>query len=236
MKANPWRASLAACAVLAALGGLAPGGDAQAPARGVAAPAPTKAPAPARPADGAANGGLRLKCFELAHADPEEVRQTLTQLWGQLTAAHSPGRPGVPGFAGVPAGAPGVPAGGPRIAVDGRTRTVFVRAPEKDLEAIGDLIAVLDADPGRGPEGKNGRVVHLRNTKVNEVLQVLTGLGLQGQVLALPRSNALLLTGPEADGKEVREVIDKLDVERKAETKPAPGRPAAKPAPPGRND
>jgi hypothetical protein len=203
-----WRTTLAGL-TLAILGGsLALGQEKVA----VKAPAPT-------PTAKAGNGDTGdLRTFQLTFADPDEVKQIVIQMGATLTGRSSP-RP-----------TPGVPALSPtlRLAVDQRTRTLFVRGTEKELDAVADLVAVLDADPAKpAPEGKNARVIRLRYAKVPEVLQVLTGLNLQGQVVGLPRTNALLLTGTDSE-KEVRAVVEKLDVEPKTTTKP----PVKKPTPP----
>jgi type II secretory pathway component GspD/PulD (secretin) len=178
-----------------------------------------KAPAPAGKAAGANGNTGTLRSFELTNADPEEVRQILMQIGGSLVKSGSRSAPGIP-----------APPNTLRMAVDARTHTLFVRGAEKELDAVADLIAVLDADPAKpAPEGKNAQILRLRHAKVPEVVQVLTGLGLQGQVLSLPRTNTLLLIGPEADARDIRAVVEKLDVERKATTaKP----PVKKPTPP----
>jgi type II secretory pathway component GspD/PulD (secretin) len=203
--AHALRAALAAAVALAALSARAPAQE-KAPAKG---PAAAAAKAPLKPGEvpGVNPHALTVKSFELAHADPEEVRQTLTQMWVHVMAAHG-ARPGPPG-----------PAQPPRLAVDARTRTLFVRGNEKELEAVSELVAVLDGDPAKPGEGKNARVVRLHHAKVGEVLQVLTGLGLAGQVLALPKSNTLILPHNEAEAREVRAVVEKLDVEPRTDNK-----------------
>jgi hypothetical protein len=199
-----WRTTLAGL-VLALLGGSLAVGQEK---------VTVKAPAPK-----AGNGDTGdLRTFQLTYADPEEVKQIVTQLGASLAAR--PGSKPTPPFPAASATL--------RLAVDQRTRTLFVRGTEKELDAVADLVAVLDADPAKPtPEGKNTRVIRLRYAKVAEVTQVLTGLNLQGQVVALPRTNALLLTGTDSE-KEIRAVIEKLDVESKGTTKP----PVKKPTPP----
>jgi hypothetical protein len=200
-----WRTIVAGLALAILSAGLAPGQDRVA----------VKAPAPAAKAGNGGTGDLRT--FQLTFADPEEVRQIVTQMGGNMAV-----RPG---------SRPPIPMVSPtlRIAVDQRTRTLFVRGTEKELEAVADLVAILDADPAKpAPEGKSARVIRLRYAKVPEVTQVLTGLNLQGHVIALPRTNAMLLTGTDAE-KEVRAVIEKLDVESRTPSKPPV--PVKKPTP-----
>jgi hypothetical protein len=209
-----WRAALAGAAMVLG-GGLVLGG--QPPAAKPTGPAPKAVPG--RPAEAAPAGdnASALRCFELTNADPEEVRGILAQVGGTL-------------IKGGPRPVPGATAPNSlRMAVDARTHTLFVRGTEKELEAVADLVAVLDADPSKpAPEGKSARVIRLRHAKVPEVMQVLTGLGYQGQILPLPRTGTLLLTGPEAESKEVRSVIEKLDVEHKAGAKPAVKKPVVR--------
>jgi type II secretory pathway component GspD/PulD (secretin) len=151
-----------------------------------------------------------LKAFELTRADPEEVRQVLNQLVNTMSAPK-PGQPIVMGAVSL------------RLAVDPRTRTLFARGTDKELDTVSDLVAVLDGEPGKAPaEGKSMRIVHLKHAKVQEVLGVLNNLGYQGQVIALPKANSLVLTQPEGEAKEIREVIiEKIDVESKTTSKPA---------------
>ncbi len=202
---NLWRTMLAG-AILAVVGSL---GMAQPPASG-------KAPAPAAKAGNGETGDLRS--FQLAYADPEEVRQIVSQM--------VPGMLAKPGTRPIP-GAPGVPST-LRIAVDQRTRTLFARGTEKELDAVAEVVSLLDADPSKSaPEGKSSRIIRLRYAKVPEVQQVLTGLGLQNQVVYLPRTNAMLLVGTEGE-KEIRAVLEKLDVEPRTTSKP----PVKKPTPP----
>jgi type II secretory pathway component GspD/PulD (secretin) len=172
-----------------------------------------KAPGPAGKAAGTNGNTATLRSFELTHADPDEVRQLLTQIGGSLLKSGPRPAPGVPGQTTL------------RMAVDARTHTLFVRGTEKELDAVTDLIAVLDADPAKSaPESKNAQVIRLRYAKVPEIMPVLTGLGLQNQVLSLPRTNMLLLIGPEADTKDIRAVVERLDIERKAATNKPPVR------------
>jgi type II secretory pathway component GspD/PulD (secretin) len=200
-----WRMTLAGLALALLGGSLALGQDRTT----------VKAPTPK-----AGNGDTGdLRTFQLTYADAEEVKQIVTQLGANL-AARPGSKPPTPPFPPV---SPTL-----RLAVDQRTRTLFVRGTEKELDAVADLVGILDSDPAKpAPEGRNARVIRLRYAKVPEVTQVLTGLNLQGQVIALPRTNALLLIGTDSE-KEVRTVIEKLDVESKATTKP----PVKKPTPP----
>jgi type II secretory pathway component GspD/PulD (secretin) len=144
----------------------------------------------------------QLKTFELAHADAEKVRATLTTVWSSLM-----------GLAGRKV------ASTPRLAANTRTRTLFVRGTEKELAAVADLISILDTPAGKAlPDGKGLRAVRLQYAKVHEVMQVLSGLGMQNSVVALNELNTLLLP-QNGDTNDVRTIIEKLDVEKKSEKK-----------------
>jgi hypothetical protein len=154
-----------------------------------------QAPAPAAP---------EVKTFELVNIDPEDFRQTVQAVWD---ATH-PVRPGQP-------------ANGLRLATVPRSRTVFVRGTTGELELIAELARVLDIEAVAPiPDSKMVRIVRLRYAKVPEVVPVLNTLGIQGQVIALPRLNAFLLQ-KDGDSKDARIVIEKIDIEKKpVEKKP----------------
>jgi type II secretory pathway component GspD/PulD (secretin) len=155
--------------------------------------------------------GPHVKAFKLSHADPEEVRQTLTSVWPQLMTAR---RIRANAAAGRPAEL--------QLAVSSRLHTLFVRGTEQQLEAVQELVKVLDTAPGESvPESKDLAVVRLRHVKVPEVLQVLNGLGLQGQIIPLPKLNALILPREEEEAKEVRVVLESLDAPEKPDGKTA---------------
>jgi hypothetical protein len=205
---NLWRATLAAAALAIVGGSLA-----------LAQPAGSgKTAVPGAPAGKAGNGDTGdLRTFQLTYADPEEVRGIVTQMGASLTAR--PGSKPTPGAVTTL-----------RLAVDPRTKTLFVRGTEKELDAVADLVAILDADPSKpAAEGKSTRVIRLRHVQVGEVMQVLTGLNLQNQVIPLTRTKALLLTGTDTE-KEIRAVVEKLDVEPRTSVKPPTG--GKKPTPP----
>jgi type II secretory pathway component GspD/PulD (secretin) len=167
------------------------------------------------PAKPAAAQAMAVKAFELSHAQPEMVRQTVTSSWSQFMQLR--------GHKGN--------AAPPRIVVDPRTRTLFARGTEQELEGVGELIGLLDAAPGKEPtESKGLQVVRLKHAKASEVLQVLAGLGLQSQAMALPRTNTLLLAGEGMS--EAHSVIEKLDVETKQEATKEPKK-ETKPTPKG---
>src|SRR5262249_32093480 len=148
---------------------------------------------------------------KLSNADPEEVRQTLMNVWPQVMAAR-----------GVRTNAAAGKTADPHLAVSSRLRTLFVRGTEQQLETVQDLVKVLDSAPGESlRESKGLSVVRLQHVKVPEVLQVLNGLGFQGQVIPLPKLNALILPRAEDEAKEVRVVLESLDAPEKPNEKTA---------------
>ena len=99
---------------------------------------------------------LQVKAIKLSNADPEEVRQTLMSVWPQVMAAR-----------GVRANTAAARTSDLHLAVSSRLRTLFVRGTEQQLEAVQDLVKVLDAAPGASlPESKGLSVVRLQHVKV----------------------------------------------------------------------
>jgi hypothetical protein len=160
----------------------------------------------------ASNGG-EVKVFDLAHADPEAVRQTLTTILETRRGT--------------------LPGPLPRIATSPRTKALFVRGGDKEIEVVAELIRILDTAPGAPlPESKTMHIVRLKHAKAPEVFQVLTNLGLQTQVVPLTHINSLLVE-KKGDSKEILGVLEKLDVEirpakRPAETKSSEKKPSEK--------
>lgn len=178
-------------------------GTSAAPRR-AGAPTGRQENAPAKPAAKPTPPPVEVRTFDLSRAQPDTVRQAVTSCWNQYMQLR---------------GQPASPMA-PRLAIDPRTQTLFARGTEKELEAIGELIGLLDAAPGKASsENKNLQVIHLKHAKPNEVLQILNGLGLQNQVMVLPGSNTLLLPRQAQSMDEVQAVIEKVDVEPKQQTK-----------------
>jgi hypothetical protein len=155
---------------------------------------------------------LHLKVFALTNADPEEVRQVLNQVCQNMHGVRS----GVAGPAvtpGFPGAAPPVANHAPRIAVDAKSKTVFVRGTDKQLKVAADVVSLLDAQPGQAPpEVKELKVLHLKQAKADEVMQVLSSLGLNTSVATLKKANAVIVfPGSEAAADEVRQVVERLD-------------------------
>jgi hypothetical protein len=147
-----------------------------------------------------ADHDTQLKAIKLSNAKPEDVRESLSTIWAPLMLSR-----GMP-VAGVGMGAP--------IAVNERTKTLFVRGTEKQLEIVESLVKVLDTPAGQELPSANGfNVVRLRHARVDEVLQVLAGLGLQQHVIPLTKVNALILPQLERLANDVRLVIENVDTE-----------------------
>jgi type II secretory pathway component GspD/PulD (secretin) len=193
-------------------------------ARGQPSGKPEQKTSPEKPAAIQAkdDNELQVKSFRLRHADPEEVRQILTQVWTTAAGAKPPvgGRPALP-----------VVAKGPRLAVDSRSHSLFVRGTDKEVKVVASLVAILDTEPGQpAPESKDLRVLRLQHAKVDQATQVLSALGLNAHTVALKKTNAIVIISPsDAHAAEIREVIEKLDVEAQRDTVPLPSKSAKKP-------
>jgi len=112
---------------------------------------------------------------------------------------------------------------GPYWVVDERTRTLVVRGQDAEIEKIAGLIEVLEAEPGKSPSTNNAlHVVRLKHAKVDEAVQALNGLHLNHQVVALPKSNLLIVPATSANVKEIDEVIEALDIEGAVQPKEKP--------------
>jgi hypothetical protein len=200
--------TLAALALGSAIA-LAAAAQAQ-PGRTDSGPAVAKAaaPAPAKKAE----DQPEVQAFHLKRADPEEVRQAVTHLWATLAGA--PAQPGTPPRPGTK---PATEL--PRMAVNARTKTVFIRGTPQAVELAAEVIEVIDGEPGKvSPKLKNLSVFQLSKCSVDEVMQVLTALELAAQVYPMKKSNTLLAAqGPHTKG--IGEIIDKLE---SAPVKPAP--------------
>ena len=153
-----------------------------------------KPPVGTKPAAAAAET-TEVRVFKLNHADPKELQQMVATHWAALGGTRDP---------------KGGPAKVPTMVVNDRTRTLFARGSEKELALLDKILPELDEALG-GKEGKDGRVIRLKNARVPEVIQVLTGLGLQHTVIGLPKANALFLTANDGQTKAVRVVVQTLD-------------------------
>jgi hypothetical protein len=160
-----------------------------------------------RTSPAAAAPTTEVQAFKLNHADPTELQKMLTANWAALMAAH---------------GQKAASAKAPALVVSERTRTLFARGSDKELEVLAKLIPALDdALGGKESASKDGRVLRLKSANVPEVIQVLTGLGLQGAVIGLPKANALFITN-DAQAKAVRLVVEKLDAGEPARVSKVP--------------
>jgi type II secretory pathway component GspD/PulD (secretin) len=185
--------------------GVAWGQQAKGPAAAAKAPAPPPGP--------------QVTAIKLTHADAEEVRQLLSTIWPQLMAVH-----GVKGT--TPLGS----VNGARLAPYPPNHVLFVRATAAELEAVQDMIKVLDASPSQElPSTKGLTVVRLKRARAQDVMNILNGLSLQNQVIPLPKLNALVLPPGQDIEKEIRIVISNLDSEDKPASSKTAQAPTAQP-------
>jgi type II secretory pathway component GspD/PulD (secretin) len=130
-------------------------------------------------------------------------------------------------------GGPGVSSATPTpgsscyFAIDQRTRSLIVRGTEKDLQVVGEFVAMLDLPDDKPiPKLKNVHAFKLRFTKPDDVIGVLRALNIDVLVAQIPKSTIVLLNGPDSAIKEATEIIEALDAEVKESTPasvPAPG-------------
>jgi type II secretory pathway component GspD/PulD (secretin) len=116
--------------------------------------------------------------------------------------------PGGPGAAGAEPGW--------RVTVDERTRSLIVRGTRHDLQVAADVVAVLDGAGGKAvPKVSNLHAFKLKYAQAPRLAQILDELGVKARVVPLHQTNILIVTGPAEAVKEVRDLVQELDVEAK---------------------
>jgi type II secretory pathway component GspD/PulD (secretin) len=162
------------------------------------------------PAKPEAKTQLKSKVFRLNHCDPDEIMQILQTLMDANEQPFS-ANPQAPG-AGAP-GADGIPSFPYQLAADARTRSVVIRATEKNLRLAADLVAVLDLPEGKPlPEVKSLKTFQLKHANAEELANVLQTLQLEAKIMALGNAKMLVVAGPEAAMKEVADLVKDLDI------------------------
>jgi hypothetical protein len=126
------------------------------------------------------------------------------------------------GGAGFGLGGLGFVGGGPgflgvRFAADKRTRAFLVRGSAEDIQVVTNLVALVDLKPGQ-PRPKVPRMASfdLRHSTPESVAEAVEKLGIEVQVAAVPNTRTLVVVGEEPAIRQVRLVVEALDV---AETK-----------------
>jgi hypothetical protein len=108
----------------------------------------------------------------------------------------------------------GVPLPGVRFAPDKRTRTLLVRGSPEDIQAVSNLVALLDLKTGQArPKIPGMAVFDLRNSTPEAVTEVVGKLGIEAQVAVVPNTRTFVVVGDEPMIRQVRQVVDALDVE-----------------------
>jgi type II secretory pathway component GspD/PulD (secretin) len=109
-----------------------------------------------------------------------------------------------------------------RLAMEGKTRSLIVRGSEKNLQTAADLVAVLDLPKDKPiPRVKSLRAFRLRHAEASALAEELKKLEMNVRIVGDAESNTLVVAGPEAEMKEIADVIEQLDVENKAPKKSA---------------
>jgi hypothetical protein len=145
----------------------------------------------------------QLKAYSVRNANPTEVQQILTRYF---TPTPTPAKPGVAPAAAKPT---------ILVAVEPKTKTLFVRGPSADVEAAGKIIAQLDSGDSKGPL----RVLAVQHVPVEEAMRVLTALDLAKSVVPCPLSHLLILPQDDSSADEVQTVVNRLEAAFKPETK-----------------
>jgi len=185
---------------------------------------------------------LKSKVFRLKYCDPNEMMTVLNGLLDENDPPQQPmggnpaGLPGLPGggMLGVGGGGPGALGGGglgalgvgggglggfggmgpqTQVTVDMRTRSLIVRASEKNLQLAADLVAVLDLPKDKPlPSVKSLKVFQLKHAEAEELVQVLQNLEPEARMIALGEAKLMIVAGPDAAMKEIADLVKHLDV------------------------
>ena len=84
---------------------------------------------------------------------------------------------------------------------------------------VSEFVAILDLPDDKPiPKLKNVHAFKLRFAKPSDVNEVLKALNVDVLVAPIPKSNILLLNGPDSAIKEATEIIEALDAEVKEGT------------------
>jgi beta-lactamase regulating signal transducer with metallopeptidase domain len=179
---------------------------------------------PSRPSGPGMPGGLGIGGGALGGTVPGGLSFTGGGLAGQLGALGGGGLAGLAGGLGTgPDGSWFGSGGETRFAGDPRSRTLIVRGPEREVQIITDLVTVFDTAPKKkAPKVKNLHVFKLKHADPDNVIQTLSQLGIQARIAPArlgPEEGEqelfLIAMGPDDQIREVRQVIEALDVESK---------------------
>ncbi|HEV3146939.1 MAG TPA: secretin N-terminal domain-containing protein [Gemmataceae bacterium] len=189
---------------------------------------------------------LKAKVFQMNYCDPTEMEQVLQGLLDpndppQLQAGPAPMNPPMPGagIAGFPGpggigmmaapggfgalgfgGITGMPTAY-HVTVDSRTRSLVVRASEKNLQLTADLISVLDLPKGKPmPEVRTLKALPLKHADAGELQNTLQATGIEARMVGLPEAKLLVVAGTEEAMKEVADLVKDLDAPTPPELKP----------------
>jgi hypothetical protein len=108
-----------------------------------------------------------------------------------------------------------------KLVTDPRSKTVMARGPERDVQVVGDLVAVFNTtDPKRVPKVKGFQVFQLEYANPEEVALAVTELRIGAKVAPIIGSGKrkeetlklLLARGTDEQIREVRAVVEGMDV------------------------
>jgi len=192
---------------------------------------------------------LKSKVFRLQYCDPNDVMEIYQGLMdenetplpmqplpmnpqGQLGGQLGLGGGGALGLAGGIGGLGALGIGGGlggmgapvqnQVTVDNRTRSLIVRATEKNLQLATDLVAVLDLPKDKPlPQVKSLKAFQLKHADAEELLGVLQNLETDARMTALGEAKMLIVAGPDASMMEIADLVKELDVPTPPQLKPS---------------
>jgi hypothetical protein len=126
----------------------------------------------------------QIKTFEMKDANITDLQQVL--------ARFAPSKSGKPLL----------------VVADPKTKVLFIRGTQADVEVAAKIIAQLE---GEGKTPGPLEVIHLQYTPVDDAMRVLTALELNARVFPCPGHKALILAQGEASLDQVKAVVEKLE-------------------------
>lgn len=152
-----------------------------------------------------ARGTLRVITVE--HADPEEVKKAIDQLYSVEPNANG-GRGGQQASGGGPVETTVLP----------KQRAVMISADEEEYEAIKKVVDALETAAIKNQrENKIFNIENASNIRVAEALQQMyrgrTTPGEEITISAMANSNAVVVAAPKARMEEIAHLIEQLDQE-----------------------
>lgn len=146
-----------------------------------------------------------VRSYPYTNAVGEELQTALPQIWSRV--------PRKAGTAARPM---------PKISVNERTKTIIAVGSKSDLDVLAGIMAVLDGDASKAPNGGSFVLFRLKHASVAEANESLADLQLAQHVVVLPRAKSLVLVSPSDEvSNHVKQVVELLDKEVVPAKKPS---------------